>query len=212
MARACSFCFPLSKSTGLTAPLDLSRRRLCTSVLAAAAASLLPKPVRASLENLARESAGEAGVRTLAFHNTHTGERLETPFRVGDRYAEAGLTAIDWVLRDHRTGDVARIDPNLLDLLHLLREQAAGAGASGATAVYEVISGYRSPRSNEVLRMHSGAVARHSMHLKGMAVDVRLSGVSLAVLRDAALDLRKGGVGFYPGAFVHVDTGRVRRW
>lgn len=190
-------------------PLDLSRRRLCTSVLAAAAASLLPKPLKASLEKLARDSAGEKDVRALAFHNTHTNERIESVYCVAGRYQESGLTAIDWILRDHRTGDVTRIDPGLLDLLHLLRDQAAGAGAP---AVYEIVSGYRSPRSNEMLRNRSGAVARHSLHLKGMAADVRLTGVPLRHLRDVALDLKKGGVGYYADEFVHVDTGRVRTW
>ena len=104
---------------------------------------------------------------------------------------------------------MTRIDPKLLDLLHLLKEQAAGAES---TATYEIVSGYRSPRSNEMLRNRSGAVARHSLHLKGMAADVRLAGVPLQRLRDAALDLRKGGVGYYTDQFVHVDTGRVRSW
>jgi uncharacterized protein YcbK (DUF882 family) len=200
----------LSKSALLKGPLDLSRRRLCVSALAAAAASLLPKPMKASLEKLARESAGERDVRALAFHNTHTNERLEAPYWISGQYQESGLTAIDWILRDHRTGDVARIDPKLLDLLHLLKEQAAGAESP---AVYEIISGFRSPYSNEMLRNRSGAVARHSLHLKGMAADVRLTGVQLRRLHAAALDLKRGGVGYYPGDdFLHVDTGRVRSW
>jgi uncharacterized protein YcbK (DUF882 family) len=179
------------------------------SALAAAAASLLPSPLKASLEKLARESADEKDVRALAFHNTHTDERIESVYWVSGRYQDSGLTAIDWILRDHRTGDVQRIDPKLLDLLHLLKEQAAGADRP---AVYEIVSGYRSPRSNEMLRNRSGAVARHSLHLKGMAADVRLAGVPLLRLRDAALDIRKGGVGWYADEFVHVDTGRVRAW
>jgi uncharacterized protein YcbK (DUF882 family) len=191
----------------LDAPLDLSRRRLCVSALAAAAASLLPKPLKASLEKLARESAGEKDVRSLAFHNTHTNERMESVYFISGRYQESGLTAIDWILRDHRTGDVARIHPNLLDLLYFLKEQTAGMNAA---AVYEIISGYRSPYSNKLLRSRSGGVARHSLHLKGMAADVRL--VLLTRLRDAALDLKRGGVGFYTDQFLHVDTGRVRRW
>lgn len=190
-------------------PLDLSRRRLCVSALAAAAASLLPKPLQASLEKLARESAGEKDVRALAFHNTHTNERIESVYCIAGRYQESGLTAIDWILRDHRTGDVQRIDPQLLDLMHLLKVQAAGADSP---AVYEIVSGYRSPRSNELLRTRSGAVARHSLHLKGMAADVRLTGVPLRRLHAAALDLRRGGVGYYTDQFLHVDTGRVRSW
>jgi len=193
----------------LKGPLDLSRRRLCVSALAAAAASLLPKPLQASLEKLARESAGEKDVRALAFHNTHTNERIESVYCIAGRYQESGLTAIDWILRDHRTGDVQRIDPQLLDLMHLLKVQAAGADSP---AVYEIVSGYRSPRSNELLRTRSGAVARHSLHLKGMAADVRLTGVPLRRLHAAALDLRRGGVGYYTDQFLHVDTGRVRSW
>jgi uncharacterized protein YcbK (DUF882 family) len=200
----------MSKSPLLNGHHDFSRRRLCVSAVAVAAASLLSKPLRASLETLARESAEEKDVRALAFHNTHTNERIESVYSVAGRYQESGLTAIDWILRDHRTGDVARIDPRLLDLLHLLKEQAAGAGSP---AVYEVISGYRSPRSNQMLRLRSGAVARHSLHLKGMAADVRLTGVPLRALHAAALGLERGGVGYYPGDdFLHVDTGRVRAW
>ncbi len=205
-------CRPLSKSPALKGPLDLSRRRLFTSSFAAAAAILLPSPLKASLEKLARESAKEGDVRSLAFHNTHTGERIETVYSVSGRYRESGLTAIDWILRDHRTNEVARIDPKLLDLLHVLREQATVAGAPNP-GVYEIISGYRSPYSNEMLRNRSGAVARHSLHLKGMAADVRLTGVPLPRLHAAALDLKRGGVGYYPGDdFVHLDTGRVRSW
>ena len=190
-------------------PLDLSRRRLFSSTLATAAAFFLPSPLKASLEKLARESAGEKDVRSLSFHNTHTDEKLEAPYFVSGRYQESGLTAIDWILRDHRTGDVARIDPKLLDLLHVLKEQAAGPDSP---AVYEIVSGYRSPRSNEMLRTRSGAVARHSLHLKGMAADVRLTGVPLRRLHDAALDIKMGGVGYYTDQFLHVDTGRVRSW
>ena len=193
-------------------PLDLSRRRLFSSAFAAAAATLLPSPLKASLEKLARESAAEKDVRSLAFHNTHTDEKLEAPYFVSGRYQESGLTAIDWILRDHRTNEITRIDPKLLDLLHLLREQVSVPGAANA-GVYEIISGYRSPHSNEMLRNRSGAVARHSLHLKGMAADVRLTGVPLRRLHAAALDIARGGVGYYPGDdFVHLDTGRVRSW
>ena len=104
---------------------------------------------------------------------------------------------------------MARIDPKLLDLLHVLKEQAAGLESP---AVYEIVSGYRSPRSNEMLHTRSGVVARHSLHLKGMAADVRLTGVPLRRLRDAALDMKMGGVGYYTDEFPHVDTGRVRSW
>ncbi len=193
-------------------PKDLSRRRLVSSSFAAAAAFVLPSPLKASLEKLARKSAAEGDVRSLSFHNTHTDEKLEAPYWVSGRYQESGLTAIDWILRDHRTGEVARIDPKLPDLLHMLREQAAVPGAANA-GVYEIISGYRSPHSNEMLRNRSGAVVRHSLHLKGMAADVRLTGVPLRRLHEAALEIARGGVGYYPGDdFVHLDTGHVRSW
>jgi uncharacterized protein YcbK (DUF882 family) len=187
----------------------LSRRAFLGPALAAGAMALVPRPLLAAVEALAREGAGDPRVRTLAFRNTHTGEALDVAFASGDRYLEPGLESINWVLRDHRTGDVAPIDPKLLDLLHLLRTEAA---APGERAVFEIISGYRSPHSNEALRERSGAVARRSLHLKGMAVDVRLPGVALPALRDAAIDLKRGGVGYYAGEFLHVDTGRVRRW
>jgi uncharacterized protein YcbK (DUF882 family) len=200
----------VSKSRALKGTRDFSRRRFCASALAAAATSLVPGPLLASLQRITRESAGESDVRALSFVNTHTNEKLDAPYWVAGRYQESGLAAIDWIMRDHRTGDVTRMDPSLLDVLHLLRQQLAGAGSP---ATYAIISGYRSPRSNELLRSRSGAVARHSLHLKGMAADVRLAGVPLRTLHAGALDLRRGGVGYYPDDdFVHVDTGRVRSW
>ncbi|HET9024333.1 MAG TPA: DUF882 domain-containing protein, partial [Burkholderiaceae bacterium] len=108
---------------------------------------------------------------------------------------------------DHYSGDVGQIDPHLFDLLHQVRALV------GATQPFEVISGYRSLATNETLRTtRGGGVARHSLHTEGRAIDVRLPGVSLTDLRDAAASLKAGGVGYYPGQFVHIDTGRVRRW
>jgi uncharacterized protein YcbK (DUF882 family) len=111
-------------------------------------------------------------------------------------------------LRDHYSGDVGLIDPQLFELLHRIK---VGLGAHQS---YEVISGYRNPRTNLTLRTtRGGGVASHSLHMEGKAIDVRLPGVPLADLRDAALQLRAGGVGFYPHEqFVHIDTGRVRAW
>jgi uncharacterized protein YcbK (DUF882 family) len=111
-------------------------------------------------------------------------------------------------LRDHYTGEVGSMDPQLFDLLHRVRR------ALGSTAAFQVISGYRAPATNLRLRLtRGGGVARNSLHTEGRAIDVRLPGVALAELRDAALSLRAGGVGFYPREdFVHLDTGRVRHW
>ena len=110
-------------------------------------------------------------------------------------------------LRDFRTGDQHAIDPALYDLLNDLRL------ATGTRSPFHVISAYRSPRTNSMLREHGGGVAKGSLHLQGRAIDVRLADVSSVSLRDAAVELRRGGVGYYRGPdFVHVDTGRVRRW
>jgi uncharacterized protein YcbK (DUF882 family) len=117
------------------------------------------------------------------------------------------LATVNHFLRDFRTSEVHVIDPSLLDLLHEL------AGITGSTQPFQVISGYRSPATNEMLRRHSEGVAAGSLHMKGQAIDIRVAGVPLDALHRAALDLRRGGVGYYPASdFVHVDTGRVRRW
>jgi uncharacterized protein YcbK (DUF882 family) len=120
------------------------------------------------------------------------------------------LAQLDHFLRDHRTGDVHHYDPRLFDVLH---ELTASLGDSGAEI--NVICGYRSPWSNEFLRTrspHTG-VARHSLHMQAEAIDIRLPGIATSVVREAALRLHAGGVGYYPSSnFVHVDVGRVRRW
>ena len=112
-------------------------------------------------------------------------------------------------LRDFRNGATHAIDPGLLDQLNAL------AAATATRAPFQVISGYRSPATNEMLRRAGHGVATGSLHLQGQAIDIRLADVELTDLRDAALSLRAGGVGYYPSAdsdFVHIDTGRVRRW
>jgi uncharacterized protein YcbK (DUF882 family) len=145
--------------------------------------------------------------RSLAFAHTHTGEFLSLVYADAAGYRADALAAIDHHLRDFRTQEVHPIDPALLDLLHAL------AGSLGTREPFHVISGYRSPRTNATLRARSEGVARHSLHMEGKAIDIRVPGVQLARVREAALDLRRGGVGFYPGPdFVHVDTGRVRTW
>lgn len=146
--------------------------------------------------------------RSLAFSHTHTGEQLALTYAIDARYLPDSLAAFNLLLRDHYTGEVGRIDPQLFDLLHQL-QLALGAGGP-----FEVISGYRCPATNATLRdTRGGGVARRSLHMDGKAIDVRLPGVALADLRDAALSLKAGGVGFYPREnFVHIDTGRVRSW
>ncbi|HJS56806.1 MAG TPA: YcbK family protein [Vicinamibacteria bacterium] len=145
--------------------------------------------------------------RSLAFYNLHTGESLRVDYWSEGTYTAGALHDIDHILRDYRTGGVKEIDIRLLDLLHRL------TGTLGSSEPYQVISGYRSAATNASLRAGSDGVARHSLHVDGRAIDVRLPGVRLEDLHRAALAQRGGGVGYYPSsAFVHVDTGRVRAW
>ncbi|WP_414708363.1 YcbK family protein [Ramlibacter sp.] len=149
-----------------------------------------------------------ANARSLAFDHTHTGEKLSIVYAVGERYLPEALQALNHFLRDHYTGDVGVIEPQLFDVLHRLRS------ALGANQSFQVISGYRCPATNASLKAtRGGGVAKRSLHMDGKAIDIRLPGVQLADLRDAALSLKAGGVGFYQREqFVHVDTGRVRTW
>ncbi len=154
-------------------------------------------------------SAGAHEYR-LRFYHTHTGERLDVVYRRGDQYIPEALDKLDHYLRDHRTGDVHHFDPRLFDLLHDLT-----ASLGDSNGEIDVICGYRTPWSNEFLRTrspHTG-VAQHSLHMQAEAIDIRLPGISTSELRDAALRLHRGGVGYYRSSdFVHVDVGRVRHW
>ena len=146
-------------------------------------------------------------VRSLALHNLHTDERVRATFWADGAWQPKGLDAINHILRDYRTGDIRAIDPDLLDLMHRL------ATLVGTDGPFEIISGYRSPRTNSQLARNSSGVAKKSLHMEGMAVDLRLPGVKLASLRRAAISLQSGGVGYYPkSGFIHIDTGRVRYW
>jgi uncharacterized protein YcbK (DUF882 family) len=144
----------------------------------------------------------------LRFFHTHTGERLDVVYRHGETYDPEALERISLYLRDHRNGEVHEYDPRLFDLLHDLMDSLGRPAAE-----IDVICGYRTPASNEYLRTHTRGVAEHSLHMQAMAIDIRVPGVNTAVLRDAALGLHRGGVGYYGAAdFVHVDVGRPRRW
>lgn len=147
--------------------------------------------------------------RELSFYHTHTGKRLDVVYSRNGTYLPAALEEINNFLFDFRTGDSTRIDPELLDLIFDVRE------ALGSDGTYQVISAYRSPRTNEMLRGRSQntGVAKNSQHLLGKAIDVRLEGIRTTVLRDTALAMKRGGVGFYEASdFVHMDTGRPRSW
>lgn len=160
-----------------------------------------------SLPALARASVAAPHERSLRFYNTHTGESLRSVFWAEGQFIPDALQDINKLLRDHRSNTVAPIDRELLVLLDKVSSQF------GSNNVIHVISGYRSPETNHKLAQLSGGVARHSLHLEGKAIDVRLPGHDLASLRKAALAQRRGGVGYYPDEhFVHMDTGRVRSW
>ncbi|HLK22565.1 MAG TPA: DUF882 domain-containing protein [Bryobacteraceae bacterium] len=146
----------------------------------------------------------------LRFYHTHTNERLEIVYRRGEHYLPDALDQLDHYLRDHRTGEVRHFDPHLFDLLNDLTESLHDSGGE-----IDVVCGYRTAWSNEFLRnrgAHTG-VAKHSLHMQAEAIDIRLAGIPTATVRDAALRLERGGVGYYRASnFVHVDVGRVRRW
>jgi len=176
----------------------LSRRRFL-QVSAGAAAGLLITPAHAGLTR--------HGQRSLSLRNLHTGEKLTRTYWVDGEYLQEPLADLNHLLRDHRTGDMHPMDPRLLDMLHRLQQKV------GSRRSFEIISGYRSPKTNNLLRSNSSGVAKKSLHMQGKAMDIRLPGQDLAQLRKAALSLKAGGVGYYPKSnFLHVDTGRVRYW
>jgi uncharacterized protein YcbK (DUF882 family) len=144
----------------------------------------------------------------LRLHHTHTGESIEIVYKRGENYLPEAIARLDHCLRDHRTGDVHHFDARLFDLL---ADLAARVGRP--SAAIDVICGYRTPSSNGLLRRNSSGVAERSLHMQARAIDIRMPGVKTSDLRDAALALHRGGVGYYPRSdFIHVDVGRVRRW
>ena len=144
----------------------------------------------------------------IRLYHTHTGEHIDIVYRQGSEYSREAETQLDHFLRDHRTGDVKHYDPRLFDIL---TDLATSVGRPGAEI--QIICGYRSSWSNEFLRARSAGVAKNSLHMQAHAIDIRIPGVDTLALRDAALALGRGGVGYYPrSGFVHVDTGRVRTW
>ena len=144
----------------------------------------------------------------LRLYNTHTHERLNVVYRRGDRYVPQALARLDYFLCDSRTGAIHHYDPRVFDLLEALTRFVGRPSAE-----IDVICGYRTPWSNEYLRRHSSGVAEHSLHMQAMAIDIRLPGIKSSEVRNAALTLHRGGVGYYPVSnFVHVDVGRPRQW
>jgi uncharacterized protein YcbK (DUF882 family) len=187
-----------SQSRSPSQGLLLNRRGFLTG-LASAAGLLSVSPVLAAVT--------PAVERSLALYHTHTGERAEITYWRDGEYITQGLEAISQLFRDHRTKEQAEIDRGLLDTLYALSLSLCEPGE------FEIISAYRSPKTNEMLRGKSGGVAKRSLHMQGRAIDIRVAGCKLKRLHEKAISLKAGGVGYYPKSnFIHVDTGRVRYW
>ncbi len=148
-----------------------------------------------------------SGARRLSFRNAHTGDSFSGVYRVGDKYLPDAFEQINMVMRDFRTNTVYPIDPRVIDIIHTVHRM------TGSTEPFEVISGYRSPKTNNMLRKTGSGVAKKSLHMEGRAVDLRLDGFSTKRIRDLAVSLKAGGVGYYSKSnFVHMDSGDVRAW
>lgn len=179
----------------------VSRRGFLTLGLLAVTTAIFPRKALAALNSLI------APERSLSLFNSHTGEEFKSVYWVQGQYIPEALNEINHIMRDYRTGDVKTIDPKLLDLLSTLNNKLETKDS------FHIISGYRSPKTNALLRTKSKKVVKNSLHLYGKAVDIRLPGHSIETIRRAAVDLKGGGVGYYPRSqFVHVDIGRIRYW
>jgi uncharacterized protein YcbK (DUF882 family) len=179
----------------------MSRRRFLSLGAFATTLSLCP---RLSVAHSRRPAFPE---KSLAIVNTNTGEKLKRVYWFRGAYLSDALRDINRIFRDHHAGEIRSIDPQLLDLLYAISKQV------GATEPLHIVSGYRSAITNATLRLQNAGVAEHSLHIQGKAADIYIPGRSNAIVRQAAMSLRKGGVGYYPDArFIHVDTGPVRFW
>lgn len=178
----------------------LSRRQfLVCGAAATAAAAIIPSAAEAALRTKVE--------RAVALHNIHTGENLNTTYWANGRYQPSSLRQLNRILRDHYSGDIHSIDPQVIDLLCALQHRL------GTKKPFQIVSGYRSPATNAMLAAEGDGVAQHSLHMEGKAIDIRMEGVSVRTLGRAAKSLKSGGVGQYPSSnFVHVDIGRVRYW
>lgn len=153
------------------------------------------------------DAGAGSDARTLRFYHTHTGATLDVEFYRDGEYRSEALQALNEFLADFRNGQNTDMDPRLFDILFDIKRQTSSRG------VFEIISAYRSPETNEMLRARSSGVAKNSQHVHGKAIDVRLTDVNTETLRDTALSLGAGGVGYYRQSdFVHIDTGRIRSW
>lgn len=178
---------------------DVNRRRFLQLGIAAVACSMAG-PALAAMPRI-------KGIKALGFHNLHTDERLELAYWKDGKYNRPALAKINHIMRDYRSGEECPINLKLLDMLHDLQIKLRNNNK------IEIVSAYRSPNTNAMMARYSDGVATHSYHIKGMAVDIRMPGTSLPKLHKVALNMRRGGVGYYADSqFVHVDVGPLRRW
>jgi len=185
------------------ASFKISRRQLLIHSTATIIASSLSPIVHAtSNQALPRDSK-----KLLSFRNLHTNETLSASYWENGQYNFSELEKINYILRDHRTHEIAAIDHQLLDMLHRLHS------LTNSNSPFEIISGFRSEKTNQALRKSTTGVAKRSYHMQGKAIDVRLADVELKTLRDKAIGLNSGGIGYYrKSGFLHIDTGRPRNW
>ncbi len=177
-----------------------TRRQFLRYTAGVALTALLPEEAYALI-------GSHSAHKELSFYNLHTEEKITVSYFEQGSYVGEALRDINYVLRDHRTNEVLAIDPKLLDLLYDLKNILA------TNQPIQIISAYRSPKTNAQLHQHSQGVAVKSLHMQGKAIDIRIQGISSAHIRNAVMSLARGGVGYYPHSnFVHIDTGAVRNW
>ncbi len=180
--------------------IEIARRRFIKGVSCTIAAAAFPGLSNATIKY-------KHSFKNLAFENLHTGETLAVTYFENGHYVNGALNEMNHLLRDHRSGDIFAIDPSLFDLLFELQRHL------GVRQPIQVISGYRSPATNALLQKQTTGVATKSLHMLGMAIDIRMEHVESKIVKDAAIAMQRGGVGYYPESdFVHIDTGNVRYW
>ena len=179
----------------------IDRRRMLGIGVAGALASILPLAFAKPAEAAANETW------RVVFRHAHTGESFNGVYRVGNKYLPESFERLNYVLRDFRTGEVFPMDPRVIDLMSIVQRKTK------QKQPLEVYSGYRSPKTNGRLRHESSGVAKNSFHMYGQAVDFHIKNFETRKLQRIALDMKSGGVGYYPKSdFVHMDTGSIRSW
>ncbi|PHM37916.1 YcbK family protein [Xenorhabdus innexi] len=179
--------------------IDHNRRKWLGVSMVALGLGLLPQHALATLTT--------PRPRILRVDNLHTGEKIKAEFFDGHHYNKSELIRLNYLFRDYRQNETKKIDPKLFDQIYLLQMMM------GINKPVQLVSGYRSLKTNNMLRHASSGVAKHSYHTRGQAMDFHIDGMKLSHIRKAALKMRAGGVGFYPKSnFIHIDTGPVRTW